>query len=390
MEIATVILLVILIGIIAFMLVRQKESINPNDQSAVLIQQQITSLRSEVTESLKSTTESVSRNLKDTSDSLFQNLKSTTDSVNQQLTIVRDSLKQTTEQFNQQLSSQTNTIGTRLDNAAKVMQDLQKSQSQLMQAGVEIKELGQSMTKLEELLKAPKLRGGLGELLLEDILKQVLPISSYETQYRFRNGNTVDAIIRTANGIISIDSKFPLENFRKTIDAQSDQEKKTAYKQFINDVKKHIDAISQKYILPDEGTFDFALMYIPAENIYYETIIKNEVFGDSNDLYAYASARRVFSVSPNTFYAQLQVIALGFKGMEVEKSAKEIIQNLARLQGDLTKFNDDFETVGKHITNAKNKYDDAARKLDTFEAKLQQVSGTVLVNGNSSEQRLTE
>ncbi len=383
-------MLVILIGIVVFTLIRQKATINPNDQSAILIQQQISSLRTEVSESLKFTSESVSRNLKDTSDTMFQNLRSTTEAVNQQLSVVRDSLKQTTEQFNQQLSSQTSTIGTRLDNAAKVIQELQKSQGQLMQAGEEIKQLGQSMTKLEELLKAPKLRGGLGELLLEDILKQVLPASSYEVQYRFRNGNTVDAIIRTANGIIPIDSKFPLENFRKMVEAQNDQEKKTSYKQFINDVKKHIDAISQKYILPDEGTFDFALMYIPAENIYYETIIKNEMFGDSNDLYAYASARRVFSVSPNTFYAQLQVIALGFKGMEVEKSAKDIIQNLARLQGDLTKFKDDFETVGKHLTNAKNKYDDAARKLDTFETKLQQVSGTVLVNGAAAEQKLIE
>ncbi|MEW6060994.1 MAG: DNA recombination protein RmuC [Bacteroidota bacterium] len=378
MEILIVILLIILIVLIALVLFK-KPSSSTTEQSHLMIQQQIDSLRLDVAQTLKSNT-----------DVVFESLRTTTENINSQLSVLRESLKQTTEQFNQQLSAQTSTIGSRLDNAARVIQELQRSQGQLMQAGEEIKQLGMSMTKLEELLKAPKLRGGLGELLLEDILRQVLPQSAYETQYRFRNGNAVDAIIRTANGIIPIDSKFPLENFRKMIDAQSDQEKKTAYKQFVSDVKKHIDAIAQKYILPDEGTFDFALMYIPAENIYYETVIKNEVFGDTNDLYAYSAQRRVFAVSPNTFYAQLQVIALGFRGMEVEKSAKEIIQNLSRLQVDLEKFADDFETVGKHLNNAKNKFDDAARRLDQFDAKLKQTSGTVLTDGTGKQQKLIE
>lgn len=378
MEILIVILLIILIVLIALVLFK-KPSSSTTEQSHLMIQQQIDSLRLDVAQTLKSNT-----------DVVFESLRTTTENINSQLSVLRESLKQTTEQFNQQLSAQTSTIGSRLDNAARVIQELQRSQGQLMQAGEEIKQLGMSMTKLEELLKAPKLRGGLGELLLEDILRQVLPQSAYETQYRFRNGSAVDAIIRTANGIIPIDSKFPLENFRKMIEAQSDQEKKTAYKQFVSDVKKHIDAIAQKYILPDEGTFDFALMYIPAENIYYETVIKNEVFGDTNDLYAYSAQRRVFAVSPNTFYAQLQVIALGFRGMEVEKSAKEIIQNLSRLQVDLEKFADDFETVGKHLNNAKNKFDDAARRLDQFDAKLKQTSGTVLTDGTGKQQKLIE
>ena len=378
MEIVIISLLVILIALVVFVLVRKETSGGQPDQSQLMIQQQLDSLRNEVGQTLKNTT-----------DVMFESLRASTDNINSQLGTVRQSLQQTTEQFNQQLSAQTNSIGNRLDNAAKVIQDLQKSQGQLMQAGEEIKQLGQSMQKLEELLKAPKLRGGLGELLLEDLLKQVLPAANYAVQHRFRNGNTVDAVIKTANGIIPIDSKFPLENFRKMAEAQNDNEKKSAYKTFVSDVKKHIDAISQKYILPDEGTFDFALMYIPAENIYYETVIKNEMFGDSNSIYDYCVGRRVFAVSPNTFYPSLQVIALGFKGMEVEKSAKTIIQSLARLQGELTKFIDDFETVGKHLNNAKNKYDDATRKLDAFDAKLKQSSGNI-ANGAGEQQRLIE
>ncbi|HTR81249.1 MAG TPA: DNA recombination protein RmuC [Bacteroidota bacterium] len=333
----------------------------------MMVQQQIESLRNEVSQSLKSAT-----------DTMFQSMRATSDNLNQQVALVTQSIQKTTEQLNQQLSAQTSTIGTRLDTAAKVIGDLQKSQGQLLQATEEMKQLGESVAQLEGLLKAPKLRGGLGESMLEDLLKQVIPASAYATQYRFRNGNTVDAIVKTANGIIPIDSKFPLENFRKMAETTNETEKKAAYKLFVGDVKKHIDAIAEKYIAPDEGTFDFALMYIPAENIYYETIIKNDDYDDATNIYNYGVQHRVFSVSPNTFYAQLHVIALGFKGMEVEKSAKEIIQNLARLQGDLMRFADEFETVGKHLTNAKNKYDEAARRLDTFEEKLKNSSGGTL------------
>ncbi len=364
MEIVTLIVVVILTGLVGiFLFKKQGQTAPANDQSSMLMQQQIESLRNEVSQSLKSAT-----------DTMFQSMRATSENLNQQVGMVTQSIQKTTEQMNQQLSAQTSTIGTRLDTAAKVIGDLQKSQGQLLQATEDMKQLGESVAQLEGLLKAPKLRGGLGESMLEDLLKQVIPASSYATQYRFRNGNTVDAIVKTANGIIPIDSKFPLENFRKMAETTNEAEKKSAYKLFVSDVKKHIDAIAEKYIAPDEGTFDFALMYIPAENIYYETIIKNDNYDDGSNIYNYGVQRRVFSVSPNTFYAQLHVLALGFKGIEVEKNAKEIVQNLKRLQGDLQRFADEFETVGKHLTNAKNKYDEAARKLDTFEEKLEHSS----------------
>ncbi|MGD0338728.1 MAG: DNA recombination protein RmuC [Bacteroidota bacterium] len=356
----------------------------PSDQSAqiaLLVQQQVEALRGEMTGSMKNTADTVSTNL-----------KNTTDSVNQQIAAVVQQMQKASEMMNNQLAGvtrqvqeATGQVGNRLDGAAKVIGEVQKNLGELGKATQEIKELGQNVSKLEEMLQAPKLRGGLGELMLEELLKQVIPASSYATQYRFRNGQTVDAIIRTPNGIIPIDAKFPFENFRKMIEAQADAEKRTAYRTFINDVKKHIDAIAQKYILPDEGTFDFALMYIPAENIYYETIIKNEVYGDDNSLYEYAYERRVFPVSPNTFYTQLQVVSLGFKGLQIEKSAKEIIQNLSRLQNDLQRFAEDFETVGRHLTNAKNKYDESARKLDMLDDKLKLVTSQALPEGQQQQ-----
>ena len=173
--------------------------------------------------------------------------------------------------------------------------------------------------------------------------------------------------------MVPVDSKFPLENFQKMVEAKSEQEKKSAMKAFRADVKKHIDAIAGKYILPDEGTYDFALMYIPAENIFYETIIKDESFTDDEGLQTYASSRHVIPVSPNSFYAYLRVIALGLKGLQIEQSAKEIFQNLELLGTELRKFNDVFETLGTQLNNAKNNYDKADKQLAGLTEKFKTV-----------------
>jgi len=359
MEWLLVILLVVALALLVVLLMRLPgRSSEADTQASLLFQQQIDSLRSEVRETLLGT-----------SSALNQRLDSTTQTVNQQLQIVTSQLGNVT----QQLQNNTGQMGSRLDNAAKVIQDVQNKLGELGKATQEIKELGQSVSKLEEMLKAPKLRGGLGELLLEDLLKQVLPANAYETQYKFRNGQAVDAVIHTAGGMVSVDSKFPLENFQKMLEAKTEQEKKTAARLFRADVRKHIDAISEKYIIPDEGTFDFALMYIPAENIYYETIIKDESFPDEDGLYTYATGKRVVPVSPNSFYAHLRVIALGLKGLQIERSAKAIFQNLERLGSELQKFSDVFDTLGSQLTNAKNNYDKADKQLSALTEKFKSI-----------------
>ncbi|HTP13123.1 MAG TPA: DNA recombination protein RmuC [Bacteroidota bacterium] len=338
-------------------------------QTTLLFQQQIDSLRSEVSQNLKNSSDSVGEALKNTTNVVFQSLKSATDTVNQQLNVVTSQLSSVT----QQLQNNTGQVGSRLDNAAKVISEVQNKLGELGKATQEIKELGQSVSKLEEMLKAPKLRGGLGELLLEDLLKQVLPPNAYEFQYKFKNGQTVDAIIRTAGGMVPVDSKFPLENFRKMLEMKSEQETRTATRLFKGDVKKHVDAIAQKYILPDEGTFDFALMYVPAENIYYETIIKEDSVDEESSIYSYAAGKHVVPVSPNTFYAHLRVIALGLKGLQIERSAKEIYQHLHRLESELGKFSELFDTLGTQLGNAKNNYDKADKQLSTFSDKLKSI-----------------
>jgi DNA recombination protein RmuC len=296
------------------------------------------------------------------------------DSLRKQLA---DSIQKNTDAMNTQLNNITGTlmnsqktVSERLDNAAKVVGEVHKELGSLSKASEQIFNVGKDIAGLQEILRAPKLRGSLGELFLGDLLGQILPSANFTLQHKFKSGEIVDAAIRLGAGIVPVDSKFPLENFKRVIETTDEAEQKTARKQFARDVKKHIDAIASKYILPDEGTFDFALMYIPAENVYYETIIKDENCDDAS-LSAYALSKRVIPVSPNSLFAYLQAIVLGLRGLRIEKSAQEIIAHLARLKGDFGRFTEEFDTLGKHITNVKNRYDDAAKRLEKFDNKLQ-------------------
>jgi DNA recombination protein RmuC len=204
---------------------------------------------------------------------------------------------------------------------------------------------------------------------LEDLLGQILPPQHFATQHNFKSGEKVDAVIKLGPSLVCVDAKFPLENFKLVLEAGSDDEKLRARRQFAGDVRKHIDAIAAKYILPDEGTYDFALMYIPAENVYYETIIKDDA-ADEKNLSQYAMTKRVVPVSPSSLYAYLQAIVLGLRGMKIEDRAKEIIQYLSRLQGDFARFREEFALVGKHLGHAQSCYQSAERRVEQFSQKL--------------------
>jgi len=249
------------------------------------------------------------------------------------------------------------------------MGGVQRGLGELSGSTKRIMDLGKDISSLQEILRAPKLRGGLGEMFLADLLAQILPREHYELQYRFKTGEVVDAVIRLGGRMVSVDAKFPLENFRKLQAGTTDEERLPLRKAFARDVKKHVDDIARKYILPDEGTFEFALMFIPAENVYYETIIKDDA-AENEAMAAYALTKKVVPVSPNSFYAYLQAIALGLGGLRIEKRAREIMDMLARLKADFARFKDDFETLGKHLTNARGKYEEAEKRLVRFEDKL--------------------
>jgi DNA recombination protein RmuC len=260
-------------------------------------------------------------------------------------------------------------LGERLDNAAQVVGNVQRSLGGLEEANRRIYEVGRDIASLQEILRAPKLRGGLGEFFLEDLLGQILPPNHFATQHSFRSGDKVDAVIKLGSSLVPVDAKFPLENFKRMLASTGEEEKARAKRQFVADVKRHIDAIADKYIVPDEGTYDFALMYIPAENVYYETIIKDEGSSEKN-LSLYALSKRVIPVSPNSLYAYLQAIVLGLKGMKIEDRAKEIIQYLGRLQAELLRFREDFGLLGRHIGHAQACYQSTEKRLEQFAQKL--------------------
>lgn len=311
------------------------------------MQQQIDQLRTQVSQSLDNRGQQIQQQL------------------GQMLGHVNERLKENAEV----LSRTQQSLGERLDNAARIVGTVQKSLGGLEESNRKIYEVGKDIASLQEILRAPKLRGGLGEFFLEDLLRQILPPQHFSMQHGFRSGEKVDAVIKLGSSLVPVDAKFPLENFKRILEAAEDDEKTRAKKQFIGDVKKHIDAIAGKYILPDEGTYEFALMYIPAENVYYETIIKDDAAEDKT-LAHYAMTKHVIPVSPNSFYAYLQAMVLGLKGMKIEERAKEIIHYLSRLQGDFGKFRDEFVILGKHLTHAQSSYQSADRRLDQFAQRL--------------------
>lgn len=270
-------------------------------------------------------------------------------------------------QMNLSLQEANKIISQNLGNTANVFGDVKEQLGKLEVTNNQILEVSKNITNLQELLRAPKFRGQLGETLLENLLAQVLPKEYFKTQYRFKTSEAVDAVIILGNRLVPIDAKFTLENFQKMLDTDDEHEKNAYRKRFIQDVKNRIEEVSSKYILPAENTYDFALMYIPAENVYYEMIIKE-------DLLSYCMAKKVIPVSPNTFYAYLQVICLGLKGLKIEENAKLILKNLSTLGTELNKFKEDFSLLGGHLVNASRKYEDSSSRLNKFSEKVINIS----------------
>src|SRR3990172_1517744 len=263
------------------------------------------------------------------SDELLEIIKMLQSGSKEDRKVLLESLKKNTESLNR-----------RLDTAARVIGDVQKNIG-------EMSEIGRGMKDLQEFLRSPKLRGNIGEQVLKELLGQMLPKQSFHLQYTFKSGDKVDAAIKTSGGIVPIDSKFPMEDFRKMTGSRDEKEKKTFEKLFERDVKNHIDSISKKYILTEEGTIDYALMYVPSESVYYEIV-------NNTTLFDYAATKRVLPVSPTTFYAYLRAILMSFEGQKIEKEARAILAALRAIQKDYSKVDDNLGVLQKHLNNAYN------------------------------------
>lgn len=226
-----------------------------------------------------------------------------------------------------------------------------------------VQEIGRGIREFQEFLRSPKLRGNIGEQVLRDLLEQILPKQNFTLQYQFREGQIVDAVVKTNQGIIPIDSKFPMENFRKMTKESSEKEK--FQKEFLRDIKKHIDDIAKKYILPQEGTVDFALMYIPSEPVYYEITLNQPEIID------YSHQKKVYFVSPNSFYYFLKIVMMGLEGAKIEEGAKKILQGMKAVQQEAIKFDGELSTLVTHIDHAKTASERTRNRFGRLVGKIE-------------------
>lgn len=271
------------------------------------------------------------------------------------------SVDKNSEITQKQLTESSKILGDRLDKAAVVIAGVQKEIGQMS-------EIGRSMKQLQDFLRSPKLRGNLGEQVLKEILGDFLPKESFYLQYRFRTGEIVDAAIKTESGLIAIDSKFPLERFNAFNSSENESEKQNLQKEFSRDVKKHIDDIANKYILPEEETIDYALMYIPSESVYYE------IMSNLPELSNYAYKKRVLPVSPSTFYAYMRTILMSFEGKKIEERAKAILTTLRSIQIESGKFGENLRVLTKHINDTKNTSDIVNNRYNSLSSKISTIA----------------
>lgn len=243
---------------------------------------------------------------------------------------------------------------------AGVLADVRERLGALGEATRRLESLGAAVADVQQLLQVPRLRGTLGELWLEELIGQVLPPAAFTVQHTFRTGERVDAVLRLGDRLVPVDAKFPLEACRRMLAATDDAERERERRTFLRSVRVRIDEIADRYIRPEEGTYDFALMYVPAEAVYYEAVVRDADAGDESVI-AYALERRVVPVSPHTFYAYLLVILHGLKGLAVEARAREILDGLGALRQQFDAFWAAHEKVGTHLGNAARQYDESAR-----------------------------
>ena len=263
----------------------------------------------------------------------------------------------------------TKEVNDRLTTASKVIGDLRERIASFEEGSKKITDLGKSIGDLTNVFKAQKMRGGWGEESLESLLVEFMPKDVIEFQYKYKSGDAiVDAIVKFNGSFLPIDSKFPLENFVRLSEAKTDEEKTELKRVLKRDIQKHVDAISTKYISKEERSLDVAFMYIPAENIYYETVIRDD---EDLNIKRYCFDKHVVPVSPSTLYAYIQIVLLGMKGMQVSKKAKEILDSIKTMESEFGRVLTSYEMIGGHLTHAQQKYAETDKYLEKFGHRLQ-------------------
>ncbi len=300
--------------------------------------------------------------------------------VNDEMVKIKDEMKSSLEKnldfLQKQSFATTDMMQKQSSETAKIVQDVTSKLEKLEATNKQVVDFTGQLQNLEKVLTNSKNRGSLGEASLELILSNILPPQTYEMQYRFENGEVVDAIIKIKDKILSVDAKFSLENYRRIMSEKDADEKKRLELVFRNDLKKRIDETS-KYIRPSENTLDFAFMFIPAEGIYYDLLI-NEVGAvkiDTGGLIDYAfREKKVIIVSPTTFAAYLQTVLQGLRALQIEESAKEIRKRVEDLGKHLINFDDFMKKLGNNLGTTVNMYNNAYRELNKIDKDVVKIT----------------
>lgn len=265
---------------------------------------------------------------------------------------LRSDLRRSLGETEQQLVTQTGST-------QRALGDLARQLGALGEQSARVGDLAKDIGSLHDLLRAPKLRGGFGELLMQRVLEDALPAGSFQLQYGYRNGARVDAVVHFAGRLVPIDAKFPMEAFTALAAATDEADRKAKRRAFIQTVKRHVDAVA-RYISPDDGTIDFAFMYIPAEQVFYEAMIREE----DADLRDHCAAKHVIPTSPNTLLAYLQLVSFGMKGLAMQERTRELHASIRHASLELEKFRGLHDQLGRHLDNAQKKYLESVRGLD--------------------------
>jgi DNA recombination protein RmuC len=312
-------------------------------------------------------------------------------SVNAQINHLMQSVTTQLGQVRQELQTGVASSGKLASDAQIAMaQQLQSSNETIRKISMQIAEvqqagnaMSQSAQTLQNVLGGAKTRGVLGEVVLERLLQDALPRSAYETQYRFNStGAIVDAIVRSGDRILSVDSKFPLEAYRRLFEAGE-----SVRREFSLAVRKHADSIAEKYILPDEHTFDYALMFVPSEGVYYELLMtEDSKYGQIDE---YCRAKRVFPVSPNTFYACLSAVAISLQGQKIEENTRHLLAGMGGLKKQFEAFAEVYDRLGTHLRHAQQSYEDADSRLSRARNALEQMAQGALPEAQAPPQVLS-
>ncbi|HEY1483388.1 MAG TPA: DNA recombination protein RmuC [Candidatus Acidoferrum sp.] len=353
--IAAAIFAIVLIGLVVWVLVQNTQDQKKNEQ----LESQMNELRRDLLGLSTSQTQS-STKMETIAGTVAERLEAVTQALQSG---IKDSA-QTTSQITSQAQV---AMATELKNTRDQISQVQKQLGEVQQAGQQMHETAE---KLQNILGGTKSRGSFGEVALERLLEDCLPPSQYEMQSRFRSGETADAVLKLRDGKkMAIDSKFPLDAYlRLTSDGEE------ARRAFVTAVKGHADSIAKKYIVPEEGTLDVALMFVPSETVYYELLMSNDAKGQALD--AYCRERRIMAVSPNTLYAHLSVIAMGLRGMQIEENAKRLSENLTGMRKQMDTFCEYFEKVGVHLKNAQQSFTEADKRFSKVSNSLDNLVST--------------